>query len=96
MAVAVEMSLPGVTLDQYHQIIQRLGAQNEGPHPDPGCLFHWAAAEGDNLRVTDVWSSQDQWERYAQERIAPLSDEVGIAMPEVKVTPIDTYMTAGS
>ena len=45
------------------------------------CLFHWGALTDHGLRVTDVWETKEQFEQYAQEKIGPYSQQVGIPGP---------------
>ena len=98
MAVAVELTYhgQGATLDNYRAIIQRLGLSPEGPHPDPACLFHWAAEIPGGFRVTDVWRSQDQFEQFAQNTIGPIGQELGVPQPQMKFIEVANYFTAGS
>ena len=83
MAVAVEMSFegPGATLQNYFEAIQKMGATPEGPHPDPACLFHWVTEHGNGFRVTDVWQTRQDFERFAQATIGPVSAQVGLPQP---------------
>src|SRR2546422_8578213 len=56
MAVAVVLEFHGGTLDQYEQVIGKMGFTHGGKGA-PGGLFHWVTATGDGIRVTDVWNS---------------------------------------
>jgi hypothetical protein len=42
-----------------------MGLRSGGQHP--GALFHWATKSDSGVRVTDVWESNEQFERFAQE-----------------------------
>jgi hypothetical protein len=81
MAVGVVMDFEGGTLDQYDQVVQKMGLTPGGPTP-PGALFHWVTATDNGVRVTDVWESREQFERFAEEQIGPLSAEVGLSTPQ--------------
>jgi hypothetical protein len=95
MAVAVEMNFKGATLDQYEQVIDKMGFTHGGKGAPRG-LFHWVAQTEDGLRVVDVWETKEDYERFAQEQIAPYTREVGITSPpEVKYTEVHNYLTAG-
>jgi hypothetical protein len=95
MAVAVEMLFKGGTIDQYEQVIQKMGFTHGGPGAPHG-LFHWVALADDGIRVVDVWDSKEAYEQFAQEQIGPYAAEAGIpAPPEVKYTEIHNYLTAG-
>jgi hypothetical protein len=95
MAVAVEKNFRGATLDQYDQVIRKMGFSPRGKGA-PGGIFHWVAKTDDGIRVVDVWESKEQYERFAQDQIGPLTQEVGFeGPPEVKYTDVHNYLTAG-
>ncbi len=49
------------------------------------------------LRVVDVWESNEQFEKFAQEQIGPLSQEVGMAgPPQMQFFDVHNYFTPGS
>jgi hypothetical protein len=72
-----------VTTEQYDQSIQRL--EQGGDFPPAGLEYHVAfmSADGD-LRVSEIWESQQQFEAFGQ-RLMPLLNEVGIdpGQPEI-------------
>jgi hypothetical protein len=95
MAVAVEMNFRGATLDQYDQVIEKMGLRQGGPLP-PGAISHWVAKTDDGIRVVDVWETKEQFERFAQEQIGPYTREVGIEEePEMRFYDVHNYLTAG-
>lgn len=95
MAVAVEMSFRGATMEQYDRIRQRMGLAPNGATP-PGALFHWVAPDGDGMRVVDVWESQEAYDQFAREKIGPYSAEVGITdPPEMRVYEVHNYLGRG-
>ena len=80
MAVAFEMNFRGATLDQYDQILQKMGLTPGGATP-PGAISHWAAETDEGLRVVDVWETKEAYEQFAQEQIGPFSQQAGIPAP---------------
>ena len=95
MAVAVEMTFVGGTLDQYDQVISLMGFSPGGTGAPHG-LFHWVAKTDDGIRVVDVWDSQEEFRRFSEEKIGPFVQQVGLSgPPEVTITPIHNYLTAG-
>jgi hypothetical protein len=94
MAVAVESYFPGGTTDQYDAAIANMGLSAGGEHP--AAIFHWVASTGDGIRVTDVYASRDDWERFLNETVVPGAQSVGLGAPEVTYTDVHTYMTARS
>ena len=95
MPVAVEMNFVGATIDQYDQILEKMGLTPGGAGP-PGAISHWVAKTDDGMRVVDVWETKEQFERFAQEQIGPYSKEVGIEdEPAIRFYDVHTYLTAG-
>ena len=95
MAVGVVLEFKGATLDQYDELVKRMGF-TPGGKGAPGGLFHWVTKTNDGLRVTDVWDSQETFEKFAQEKIGPLSQEVGVTgPPEITFFEVHNYLTAG-
>ena len=94
MAVAVDMSFKGATLDQYDQVIQKMGLDQGGDMP-PGGISHFVTKTDDGLRVIDVWESKETFEQFAQEQIGPYSREAGIEEePEIRFYDVHNYLTA--
>ena len=94
MAVAVQVDFKGATLEQYNQVIQKMGFTPQGTGA-PGNLFHWVTKTADGIRVVDVWQTREQFEQHAQEQIGPITQEVGItAPPEVQFFEVHNYLTA--
>ena len=80
MAIAVVMDLDGGTLEQYDQVVEKMGLTPGGPAPE-GALFHWVTLVDGGLRVTDVWETREAFDGFAQEKIGPITAEVGIPGP---------------
>lgn len=97
MAIAVKVTFEGegATLENYHESVKILGGTPGGPHPDPGCLFHWVTEIDGGVRVTDVWQTKEQFEKFAQEKIRPATQQVGVPEPQIKFIDVANFMTAG-
>jgi hypothetical protein len=93
VAVAIVMDFDA-NLDQYDQVIQRMGFSPGGAGA-PGGLFHWVTKTDAGIRVTDVWESREQFDQFAQDKIGPLTAEVGIPAPELAFFDVHNYLTAG-
>jgi hypothetical protein len=93
MAVAVDLKFRGATLEQYDQIIQKMGLKQGGPTP-PGAISHFVMKTDDGFRVVDVWESKEAFERFAQEQIGPYAREAGITEePETRFHDVHNYLT---
>jgi len=82
MAIAIVMDFPGATLDQYDAVIEAMGLEPGGPTPE-GAIFHFVTRTDDGIRVIDVWESQAQFDKFAQEQIGPQTQKAGISGPPV-------------
>ena len=95
MAIAVQLDFNGATLEQYDEVIAKMGFEPDG-HGAPGGLFHWVTQTADGIRVTDVWESSEIFERFAQEQIGPLTAAVGLTSPpRITYYDVHNYLTAG-
>lgn len=90
MAIAVQQDIAGGSLDQYDQVLQKMGGPN-----DPALLFHWVTKTADGMRVTDVWTSKEAFEKFAEEKIGPISQELGLPQPKIQFFEVHNYITAG-
>ena len=60
MAIAAILDFNGATLDQYDQVIEKMGF-TPGGKGAPGGLFHWVAAtdeHGDTQKTREIWYAQ--------------------------------------
>jgi len=80
MAVGVVIECKGATFAQYDEALARMGRTPRG-RGAPGSLFHWVTATEDGIRVTDVWETREEFERFAGEQIGPITAEVGFPAP---------------
>jgi hypothetical protein len=95
MPVAIVMDFPGGTLEQYDEVIAKMGLTPGGPGA-PGGLFHWATATDDGIRVTDVWESREQFDAFSESTIGPITQEVGVpGPPQVTYYDVHSYLTSG-
>ena len=84
-----------LVLEQYDEVIKRMGFEPGGAG-GPGALFHWVTKTDDGVRVTDVWESKEDFEKFAEEKIGPITNEVGVqSQPEIQYFDVHNYLTAG-
>lgn len=92
MAIAVQLDFPGGTLDQYDRVIAKMGFQPRGLGAPEG-LFHWVAKTDAGLRVVDVWRSREAFDSFARTQIAPITEEMGLAQPQMQFFEVHNYLT---
>jgi hypothetical protein len=92
MAVAIEMRFTEATLEQYDDVMRRMGLGGEAPE---GALFHWVAQTDGGIVVVDVWETMEQFDRFAREQIGPHTQAAGIAgPPEITTYAVHNYLSA--
>jgi hypothetical protein len=84
--VVMSMRWRGVTPEQYDKAREIVNWEGD---PADGGLFHVAGFDGDGLRVTDVWESEEHFQSFVESRLMPGVQEVGIdGQPEVEFFPV--------
>jgi hypothetical protein len=73
------------TTDQYDDTIRRL--EQAGDFPPDGMEYHGCFLADGNVRVSEIWDSQEQLDAFG-ERLMPLLAEVGIDPGEPEVLEI--------
>lgn len=83
MSVLVRFSPESLTTDRYDEVKRRLNAAGHWP-PD-GLEYHVCFGTDGQLKVSEIWASNDQFEAFGQQ-LGPILEEVGInqaAPPEL-------------
>ena len=94
MAVAIEMTFEGATVEQYEKVLELMGLAPGRPTP-PGALFHWMAVTDTGLHIVDGWESREVFDRFAAEQIGPYSAQAGITNPpEMTFYDVHTFLSA--
>jgi hypothetical protein len=76
MSVLVRFAPAGqTTTEQYDETIRRL--EGAGDFPPDGLEYHCCFLSEGNVRVSEIWDSQEQFQAFG-ERLMPLLTEVGI------------------
>ncbi len=75
MSVVVRFAPASLTRDQYDESVRRL--QEGGDFPPDGMDYHVCFGSGENLRVSEIWDSQEQLQAFG-EKLMPVLSEIGI------------------
>ena len=70
------------TSEQYDEVVRTL--EEQGDFPPDGLDFHVAFDAGGNFRVSEIWDSQEQFEKFG-ERLMPVLSDAGIDPGEPEV-----------
>ena len=75
MSIVVRFSPTNLTAEKYDESIRRL--EEGGAWPPDGLDYHvFFGPEGD-MRVSEIWDSQEQLEAFG-ERLMPILDDIGM------------------
>ena len=82
MSIVVRFHPTGMTRQQYDEADQKLRAA--GAWPPDGMDYHVCFGQDGDLRVSEIWDSQEKFEAFGQ-RLMPILAEVGIdpGTPEI-------------
>ena len=75
MAVVMRIVPPGFTAAKYNEVVKRLEDAGAG-HP-PGRLYHVCFGDEANLRVSDIWDSRENFEKFF-ETVGPIMQDLGV------------------
>jgi hypothetical protein len=85
MPILVRMAPLDLTLDKYHQVNSRLG--EKGVMPPDGLEYHVCFGEDGDLRISEVWSSQEQFQAFG-EHLLPILADAGIELSQPQILPV--------
>jgi hypothetical protein len=90
-----ERELPALLGGLVDLAVAKLMDYEPGGRGPRGCLFHWGALTDRGLRVTNVWETKEEFEQYAQEKIGPDTQQVGIpGPPRITFYDVHNYQVA--
>lgn len=69
----------------YDAVIDEMGVRN---NPPEGSIYHWCAPVKGGMLVCDAWETREQFERFAQAKIGPITAKHGLQPPEMEIAPV--------
>jgi hypothetical protein len=72
----------GLTREQYDEVSRRM--ENAGDWPPDGMDVHVLFGEEGDMRVSEIWDSEEQFRPFA-DRLMAVLDEVGVSYSEPEV-----------
>jgi hypothetical protein len=82
MTVVVRHQPKGLTREQYDEVSRRM--ENAGDWPPDGMDMHVLFGTEGELRVSEIWDSEQQFRSFA-DRLMSVLDEVGVSYSEPEV-----------
>ena len=90
MAIAVVTDAPGESQEGYDAVSAHLDLERE---PVAGLILHAAGPIEGGWRVIDVWESEQDADRFVQDRLRPALEQAGvIGEPQITVTPLHSLV----
>ena len=82
MAIVMRFAPEGMSAAKYDEIIKRLEAAGAGA--PAGRLYHVCFGDKENLRVSDIWDSMENFEKFGQ-TLTPIMQDLGVdtGQPEI-------------
>ena len=71
MAIVVTIEVPGMTQAQYEQSRAKLG---DAVKHAPGFIAHASGAMDGGYFVTEIWQTQEDWERWVRDAMMPAAE----------------------
>jgi hypothetical protein len=86
MAIVINVTWSGMTPERYDEM--RKLVDWEGGVPE-AMLLHVAAFTDTGMRVTDIWTSQEEVQSYIDARLAPAIQQLGLPQEfDMRVLPL--------
>lgn len=75
MPILLRFTSPGFTAAKYDETVKRLEEAGQGS--PAGRLYHVCWGDKENLRVSDIWASREDFERFGQ-TLRPILEDLGV------------------
>jgi hypothetical protein len=85
VSLLIRFSPPSLTAEQYDEVVRRL--TESGVMPADGLDYEICFGSDGNLKVSQVWDSQEQLEAFG-ESLKPVLADMGIDPGEPEVVPV--------
>jgi hypothetical protein len=94
MSVILEQLMPeGVSLQMLDEVTDEMGVDRDPPE---GLLVHAHFEQDGQIRIVDVWDSQEAYERFREDRLLPAMQAVAQRSgaeqppqdPDTSITPV--------
>ena len=82
MSIVVRFTPAGLTAEQYGRAVRLL--EDQGAFPPEGLDYHVCFGEDGDLRVSEIWDSEEQFAAFGKV-LTPVLAEVGITRAEAPV-----------
>jgi len=88
VAILVVAEVTGVTAEQDAAMLKALDVEGS---PPAGGWIRMAGPMAGGWRIMSLWDSEEDFERFRDERLVPALAVTGRVVPEVEIWPIETF-----
>ena len=81
MAWAYVQDVEDGSLEDYDRVSAEL-QKRSGDTPPQGLILHAVGGHGNGMRIIDVWESEDAYQRFREEQLAPAMEAMPGAMAQ--------------
>lgn len=74
MAIGILFEGPGMTRENYEEMNRQMFGSARPSASIDGLIIHTAGEGPNGFRIVDVWESQEQFERFMEEKIMPAAE----------------------
>jgi hypothetical protein len=86
MTVVTTIDVYEMPNSEYRAVLDRMGVE---ARPEPGIYLHITAQTDFGYRIVEIWDSQDGFEEFAERRMMPALQDLGIdRKTEITVKPL--------
>jgi quinol monooxygenase YgiN len=86
MTVVTTIDVYDMPNSEYRAVLDRMGVETR---PEPGIYLHVTAQTDFGYRIIEIWNSQEAFEEFAQRRMLPALQDLGIdRTTEITVKPL--------
>ncbi len=95
MAIVVMHDFPSGTAEQDEARLRQMNiaeGQLTAENAPRGALVRMAGPIADSWRVMSVFESQEAWELFQRDWLAPMFQQMGIQAPPVQIWPLQSFI----
>jgi hypothetical protein len=97
MAILVRYTPTGLTREKYDRINEILQAQAGPGGPPDALLLHVLFGDDSSLRVSEVWSDEQQWRGFYDGALASALSEAGVGTGgDPELMPVHAFWGSGT
>jgi hypothetical protein len=85
VSVLIRFNPPSLTAEKYDATVRKL--EQQGDWPPDGLDYHCCFGSDGNLKVSEIWDSQEQLDAFG-ERLRPVLEEAGVDPGTPELLPI--------